>query len=273
MKSDYIELLKKTLTYSLWPEPPVCLSTYQDCDPETRSLLDRMAATSGTPANHLCLAEAKPVSEQAREEGTFWPSVADTMVGLRRLDNVEYCVRRVLGEGVPGDFIECGVWRGGVGILMRALLREHHEATRTVWLADSFRGLPPPEPDRFPLDANDTHHTFSELAIPLEEVQRRFARYGLLDEQVKFLEGWFRDSLPAAPIATVSVLRLDGDMYGSTMDALDALYHKLSPGGFCIVDDYSLPACRQAVLDFRAAHGVAERIEPVDWTGVFWRKA
>ena len=97
--------------------------------------------------------------------------------------------------------------------------------------------------------------------------------YGLLDDQVVFLRGWFKDTLPAAPISALSVLRLDGDMYASTMDALSALYPKLAPGGFCIVDDYgAIEACRQAVTDYRNAHGIAAEMVPVDWTAVYWRK-
>ena len=89
--------------------------------------------------------------------------------------------------------------------------------------------------------------------MPLEHVKENFQRYGLLDEQVRFVKGWFRDTLPHVPIERLAVLRLDGDLYESTIQALDGLYHKLSPGGFVIVDDYgNVPACRQAVNDFRA---------------------
>lgn len=72
----------------------------------------------------------------------------------------------------------------------------------------------------------------------LEEVQENFRRYNLLDDQVQFLKGWFCDTLPTAPIEKLAVLRLDGDLYESIMDGLNALYDKVSPGGFIIVDDY-----------------------------------
>src|SRR5205085_12029434 len=99
-----------------------------------------------------------------------------------------------------------------------------------------------------------------------------FHKYGLLDEQVVFLKGWFKDTLPTAPIDTLAILRLDGDMYSSTMDALVHLYPKLSKGGFCIIDDYGLPACRQAVHAYRAQHHIQSEIREIDWTGSFWRK-
>jgi O-methyltransferase len=174
---------------------------------------------------------------------------------------------------VPGDLIETGVWRGGSTILMRAVLEAYGVRDRRVWVADSFAGLPPPSPEKYPADLGDTFHTYPELAVSLEKVQANFAKYGLLDGQVRFLEGWFKDTLPGAPIERLAVARLDGDMYESTMDALVALYPRLSIGGYLVVDDFgAVPACRKAVEDYRAEHGIDEPIEAVDWTGVFWRR-
>lgn len=100
-----------------------------------------------------------------------------------------------------------------------------------------------------------------------------FERYGLLDDRVRFLEGWFRDTLPTAPVDKLSVLRLDGDLYESTMDGLVNLYPKVSPGGFVIVDDYgNIQACKAAVHDYRARHGGTEPIVDVDGSGVWWRR-
>ena len=160
----------------------------------------------------------------------------------------------------PGDLIETGVWRGGATIFMRAILKARGVTDRLVWVADSFAGLPPPDTARYPQDEGITLHQFPQLAVPLERVQDNFRRYGLLDEQVRFLKGWFRDTLPTAPIERLAILRLDGDLYESTIQALDSLYHKLSVGGFVIVDDYgNVAACRQAVHDFRAEHGSPTR--------------
>jgi O-methyltransferase len=82
----------------------------------------------------------------------------------------------------------------------------------------------------------------------------------------------FKDTLPTAPITQLAVLRLDGDMYASTMDALQCLYHRLSLGGYVIVDDYGAIVCKQAVDDFRTEHKITEQIHQIDWTGVFWEK-
>jgi hypothetical protein len=140
-------------------------------------------------------------------------------------------------------------------------------------VADSFEGLPPPDPDKYPADTGDILHTLPQLAISLETVKSNFGAYHLLDDQVRFLKGWFKETLPSAPILWLAVARLDGDMYESTMDALKHVYPRLSPGGFLIVDDYgSVPACARAVSDYRDANGIKESIQRIDNDGVFWRR-
>jgi O-methyltransferase/8-demethyl-8-(2,3-dimethoxy-alpha-L-rhamnosyl)tetracenomycin-C 4'-O-methyltransferase len=208
-----------------------------------------------------------------RRLGLDWPTVAHTMIGHARLRHLRELGERVLDEGVPGDFIETGVWRGGACILLRAVLKAYGVTDRRVFVADSFAGLPPPNPDAYPADAGDPHHTFRELAVSLEQVRENFDRYGLLDRQVVFLKGWFKDTLPAAPIDRLAILRLDGDMYESTTDGLVNLYGKVSLGGFVVVDDYgATPNCRQAVNDFRRRCGIAEPLANIDGKGAFWRK-
>ena len=213
-------------------------------------------------------------TEQMRVDGKDWPSYAHTMIGMKRLDNIQFCVEDVIQRQIPGDLIETGVWRGGATIFMRAILKAYDIIDRNVWVADSFEGLPPPNPDEYPVDTGDKHHEFKELAVSMEQVQLNFEKYDLLDHQVKFLKGWFRDTLPTAPIEKLAMLRLDGDMYESTMEALNALYSKLSIGGYLIVDDYgAIPSCKKAIHDYREKHQITEEIIPVDWTGVFWKKA
>lgn len=238
----YLDLLKKVLTRYILP--------------------DRSRSVAGEDA----------FDPQKRENGMDWPSEGETMVGLKRLDNIERCVADVVRAGVPGDLIETGVWRGGAAIFMRAALEAYGDTERSVWAADSFEGLPKPDGSRAS-DVRDALWRFPDLAVSLEEVRANFERYGLLDERVRFLKGWFHETLPTAPIERLSLLRLDGDMYESTMVALDALYSKLSAGGYVIVDDYGAhEGCRQAVDEFRAAHGIRDELQEVDWTCVFWRR-
>jgi O-methyltransferase len=196
-----------------------------------------------------------------------------TMVGRKRLDNIQNCLARIKKDKVPGDVAETGVWRGGASIFMKGCLSAWGMEDRKVWVADSFEGLPVPS------RAEDAGYDFSAtkvpiLAISLEDVQENFRRYDLLDDKVKFLKGWFRDTLHVAPISQLALLRLDGDLYESTMDGLKALYEKVSPGGFIIVDDFNdFEPCRRAVVEFREQHGITDPIELIDWAGAFWRKS
>ncbi len=200
-------------------------------------------------------------------------SPAHTMVGLLRLENLRELAQRAIDLSVPGDFIETGVWRGGCCILMRGVLAANQIDDRKIYVADSFEGLPVPNVEVFPQDAGSTLHQIADLAVSMETVKANFDRYDLLDDQVVFVEGYFSDTLPALDAGPFALMRLDGDMYESTYVALDALYPKLSPGGFIIVDDYgATEACRRAVTDYRTKFGITGDLQEVDWTAVYWQK-
>jgi O-methyltransferase len=262
----YLDLLKRCLTRSLDAEGDEPWEPRPALAPLVRWLNGRLSA------RRVELVRRTRLDPEVRRTGKDWPWRAETMIGLDRLDNIEACVRDAVRDGVPGDLVETGVWRGGAVIFMAAVLRVLKDTARRVWAADSFRGLPPPDAARYPADWGDTYHTYRALAVSGGTVRANFERYGLLDERVRFLEGWFKDTLPGAPIDKVAVLRLDGDMYKSTMDALRPLYPKLSAGGFCIVDDYRLETCRAAVTDYRREHAITEPIVPIDDDAVFWRR-
>ena len=208
-----------------------------------------------------------------RERGLDWPSQAHTMISNLRMKNLRRVIETLLINNTPGDLIETGAWRGGACIYMRAILKAYSVTDRRVFVADSFEGLPRPNETDYPADRGDQHYTFAPLAISLEEVRSNFARYDLLDDQVIFLKGWFKDTLPTAPVEHIALLRLDGDMYESTMDGLVNLYDKVVPGGYIIVDDYgAVPACAQAIQDFRIKHNLTEPIHEIDGVGVFWQR-
>jgi len=242
LRHKYLDLLEGALTGRLYGDPPISPLPAPAYDPGVRQI------------------------------GRDWPSLAQTMIGTVRMRNIRILAEQILEDGIAGDFLEAGVWRGGACIYMRGILDAHADAGRTVFVADSFAGLPQPDQDRYPADAGDPHHTFKELAVSLEDVKNNFAHYGLLDEQVVFLKGWFKDTLPSAPIEKLALLRLDGDMYSSTMETLDALYGKVSSNGFVIIDDYILPACRSAVEDFRSRMRITDPVQEIDGAGVYWRK-
>jgi hypothetical protein len=228
----------------------------------------------GCLTRELFLDQDEPnVDPAVREEGRDWPPTAETMVGRLRLDNVVQCASTVIEEGVPGDFAECGIWRGGVVALLRAVLVAYEDPHRVVWGADSFDGLPAPDAARYPADTDYDWSGVDALKVDVDAVRANLARYGLLDDRVRLLPGWFEDTLPIAPIEQLALLRVDGDLYQSTMDVLTALEPKVSSGGFVIIDDYNgWEPCRRAVDDYREARGIRSTLEPVDWVAVHWRK-
>jgi O-methyltransferase len=272
-RSLYLDLIRRDLTrYGIDERMPARW-------PLRRRLLLKAVNLQLVRAHAHRLARAMPNAperqfvQRKRDLGLDWPADAETMIGMQRLTSLQRCVETVLADDIPGDLIECGVWRGGACILMRAVLAAYQDETRCVWLADSFAGLPRPDTANYKADKWHRLDLFgSILAVPETEVRANFQRYGLLDDQVRFLPGWFKDTLHDAPIDRLAVLRLDGDLYESTTQALDALYPRLSPGGFCIIDDYNMVVCRQAVTDYRAKNGISAEIVDIDGIGVLWRK-
>jgi O-methyltransferase len=216
------------------------------------------------------------IDRPARMIGRDWPASAETMIGVHRSRHLAACVARLAADGVPGDLVEAGAWRGGSCILMRGVLQALGDQTRRVWAADSFQGFP--EQD-FTLaetaSAKDTtNFQFPLINVGLPAVQRNFERYGLLDDQVRFVPGWFHETLPGLPVDRIALLRVDGDLYDSTWAPLEALYARLEPGGFCIIDDYGdVAACREAVDEFRRQNSICEPIGWIDTDAVYWRKA
>ncbi|HEY2326341.1 MAG TPA: TylF/MycF/NovP-related O-methyltransferase [Gaiellaceae bacterium] len=262
-ESLYLDLLAKSLTHTLYGGADAV--GFTSPSRIRRKIFEILERRGIVPVRII------ENQDRQRAEGRINPLFAHTMVGIERLGNLRSCLETVLADNIPGDVIETGVWRGGASIFARGVLKAYGITDRTVWVADSFKGLPEPDP-RYPADAESLWHTADHLRVSLEAVQENFRSYDLLDDQVRFVEGWFRDTLPGLRDQTWSVIRLDGDMYESTMDALTNLYPGLSPGGFLIVDDFEIDMCRQAVEDFREANRITEPIEHVDWTGVYWRR-
>jgi O-methyltransferase len=208
-----------------------------------------------------------------REHGWDWPSVAFTMVGTKRLANFRAAIESVLHESISGDIVETGVWRGGACIMARATLLAHGDTNRRVIVCDSFEGLPPPNAEKFPKDDGSVFHEYQDLSVSLETVKANFAKFDLLDNQVVFLKGWFRDTMSKVPSDKIAVLRLDGDMYESTIDPLQHLYDRIPTGGWIIVDDYHVvPAAKAALHDFLDARKEVVQLNEIDGVGVFFRK-
>jgi O-methyltransferase len=209
-----------------------------------------------------------------REEGKDWPADALSMIGLKRMRNIHDLTKRIVVEKVPGDFMECGVWRGGASIFMWRLLAMYGETDRKVILADSFEGFPK---DRECVQDRLEFAPAEYIAVSEEEVRTNFAKYKAGDRlhpdpKTVFVRGWFKDTLFTANIGRLALLRLDGDLFESTMTCLNALYSHVVEGGYVIIDDYALPTCRSAVDQFRERWGIKNEIHQIDYSGVWWRK-
>jgi len=213
-----------------------------------------------------------PFKPEVRENGEDWPVLAQTMIGNKRLLNSQQLIEDIIKNKVPGDLVETGVWRGGSCIFMAAILKAWNETDRSVYVCDSFEGLPKPKDHEYPVDRGDTHWTAGFLSVPLEKVQSNFEGYDLLSDNVKFVKGWFSDTLPVLDVEKISLLRLDGDMYESTIVALENLYPKLSVGGYVVVDDWGLPNCKRAVEDYREFHGIEDTYVVIDGSSVYFQK-
>ncbi|MEC1260433.1 TylF/MycF family methyltransferase [Bacillus swezeyi] len=263
-KQMYLELLKKAILFEIWQE-------HERYFPISAPVPESLQKQIGL--NNLRIVRYVIPDPESRRAGIDKPPIAHSMIGRVRMDNLQMCMETVLKENIAGDFIETGVWRGGACIFMKGFLKVHEVDDRTVWAADSFDGLPAPNIEKYPQDIGDRHYKVDFLKVSLEEVQNNFKKYDLLDENVQFLKGWFKDTLPDAPIDQLAILRLDGDMYESTMDSLSNLYEKVSKGGFVIIDDFTLKGCRAAVLDFLKEHHLDESVlVPIDPYSVYWRK-
>ena len=271
LRDRYLRLLKRTVANLLYPELELQVAFLASGRDGLRGIaLQRHLRDIGERD-----ADALRDLEARKLEGRLWGSFSHTMIGLMRLNNIERCAERVFADRIEGDFLEAGVCRGGAAILMRALQVAHGEAHRKTWLVDSFQGVPPSTAEadrRYDTELEEAKQPW--LACDEKTVREHFARYDLLDGHVEFVAGWLEETLPGAPIGPLAILRIDVDLYSATANCLDLLYDRVVPGGFVIVDDYGyLECCRDAVDDFRARRGIAEPIERIDYSGIFWRKA
>ena len=268
----YLNLLKNTLCYLIWEESESPVGLYGGS--RRFKIFGGQLIVKFLRKFNLKLMKSVKFDRSKREAGQDWPIKAHTMMGLKRLTNIQSCAQKVIQENIAGDFIETGVWRGGGCIFMQGILSAYNQTQmRKVWVADSFEGLPPCNQELYPKDLYDWTPMNHSLAISIDEVQENFRRYDLLGENVIFLKGWFKDTLPDVPIEKLAILRLDGDMYESTMDSLNNLYNKLQPGGFLIIDDYLVDSCLAAIRDFRNENDIKEEIIMIDDVSAYWRKS
>ena len=199
-----------------------------------------------------------------------------TMTSIERMYALYQAVRHVHAAAIPGDVVECGVWRGGSSMLAALTLDSLGDRERHVWLYDTFEGMPPPaDVDRSLtgqraadlLKRTDAAGEHTRAVAGLDEVKANLATIGYPRDRLQFVEGRVEDTIPAVAPEEISILRLDTDWYESTRHELRHLWPRLSPGGVLIIDDYGhWQGARRAVDEFLAT------VEPVllqriDYTG------
>ena len=272
MDVAYLDLLKKCLTASIYDESAWTVVQGPMSQDQSPAAFLKRKVVSFLNGRGLKLVRISKLNHDSRERGNDWPLFGFTMVGNRRLDNLKFCLEQVVAQNVPGDFVETGVWRGGSSIWAAAVLCHLGAKDRLIWCCDSFEGMPKPNATDLEIQPTSDLSEVEFLVATETQVADNFRKFGLLNQRVKFIKGWFCDSLPKAPIKQIAVLRMDGDLYESTSDALNNLFNKVSPGGFVIVDDYkSWKGCRKAIDEFRAAHAISAPLIDIDDHGVFWR--
>jgi O-methyltransferase len=206
-----------------------------------------------------------------------------TMTSIPRLcsliEAVRYCARR----GVPGDFAECGVWRGGSVMAMIYTLQEMGETQRNVHLFDTFEGMTPPtQYDSSPYHPHplaiwrelerggrhDSSWVFELPVSPLDSVREAVLSTGYDPGRIHFVKGPVEETLPDQAPDRLALLRLDTDWYESTRHELTHLYPRLSRGGVLIVDDYGhWDGCRRAVNEYFGSVSDPPLLTPIDYSG------
>jgi O-methyltransferase len=254
LAAKYLQAMKVSLTGTLLKTPKILPNV------GNASLLQEMA-----------------YDEAKRVAGEDWPKFGLTMVGEHRLDNIHDLFKRIIQDDVPGDFVECGVWRGGASMYAKAVVEAYAPRSRRVHLVDSFEGLPKSTTPT-PVD-NDLWSRMDYLKVGKDDIADGFKKLGLLNGGVLFHKGYFRYS--AARLRDelhvdhkgIALLRMDGDMYESTMDILYNLYDLVPASGCVIVDDWTIPECRRAIEEFRTRNKVHDEVVSIDDRAVFWCKS
>lgn len=265
----YIDLLKRTIRNELYRD---------DNSPPSHNEVERGRQTYAhlqkrypTLVNNAGITEEFVIFQQRRSA----TPQAHTLGDMSQVDNVERCVRDVFRNKIAGDFIEVGVFRGGMTILMAGMLRALGEKNRRVYVADSFSGWPKPE-ENHSVEDSVCYELFADagsFASSIEEVRHNFGSYNLLDDHVVFVPGWFDETLPKLDVEKFAIIRIDADWYESTQCALENLYPRLSLGGYLVIDDYGLPiGCREAVDEYRQNYQVRDDFQWVNDQTIFWQK-
>jgi len=176
----------------------------------------------------------------------------DSLIEVSWLKGLYRLAREVERKGIVGDFVECGVYRGGSAAILGHALKRSTMA-RQLWLFDSFQGMPrPTEADGPSAPALEGDFVGDE-----ENARRLLRKVGAPLDRVKVVAGWFHETFPSVAIPRVALLHIDADWYESVRLCLERFYDAVEPGGMVVLDDYfDWPGCKAALDDFGRARGL-----------------
>ena len=191
-----------------------------------------------------------------------------TLVGPERIHNLYVLARRIEQENIPGDVIECGVYRGGTAAIL-ARRATHSKMNRIVWLFDSFQGMPPTTQ----ADGKDAQEWVGKLTTSPNEVKEVLKRTGAILDRVRIIPGFYENTLPTVEIPQIALLNLDCDWYESVKLCLHKFYDSVVPGGFISFDDYGYwPGCKLAVDEFFQERALPYALQEVDSCARWFQK-
>lgn len=202
-----------------------------------------------------------------------------TMTSVERMYALYSAVRHLISSGIAGDFVECGVWRGGSAMMMALTALSMGEADRTIWLYDTFSGMT--APDVYDVQAMSGTSASSILAANLRDeanpfwgiapravVEVNLASTAWPKDRLRLIEGDVLETLPANMPDEIAMLRLDTDWYQSTLHELETLYPRLRSGGVLIIDDYGYwTGAKRAVDEYFGRFAHRPFLSRIDYTG------
>ena len=257
----YLDLLKSALLDELYLDNEARIEYLLECATQRRPVEpSRLADPRATRRDQIRRIEQLRDAGVATDDKGLAAFFPYTTMGRARIDALELALDAARAERVEGDLVEVGTGAGGGAIFMRGWLEAHEVPDRRVWVVDTFR------------PSYDTIES-AVLSGDLNRVREGFARFGLLDDRVRFVQGEVQDALEDAPIDAIALLRLGHELGEATATVLERLYDRLSTGATVVVDGYGDPKCRAAVDEFRARRGIGGAPERIDAWSIAWRKA
>jgi hypothetical protein len=201
-----------------------------------------------------------------------------TMTSPERVNALVESVRYIVDQGISGDIVECGVWKGGSAMAMSLALQELGDEDREVFLYDTFAGMTPPSALDRSIRGSSAQEKFLKLKTsedtsdwcfsPLSEAQANILSVGYPEEKYHFIEGKVEDTIPGCVPERIALLRLDTDWYESTKHELVHLFPRLVPGGVLIIDDYGhWHGARQAVDEYLSENNIGIFLNRIDTSG------